>query len=217
MNIDRDFVSGIPSFVRATPESERTLPDQATPPRNTNQNIPPLRREVVVRPADQGYLALVFALCTMAGLSVGFGLKAMTLAMMHDAQQVSHARGIDTPVPQCDDECAWLGIQFRDAGAYPRVVAVFDKSPAARAGIKVGDRIARLDGTAIRTSRDIIRKVRSKSPGDTLNLSILRRQLSKSKCGKRAAKKRLRVKTNLNVMARLGSISGPELEKLASK
>jgi len=51
---------------------------------------------------------------------------------------------------------------------------VLPDTAAARAGLKVGDVVVKLDGAAVGTWRDLVRRLTKKSPGDTITLRIRR-------------------------------------------
>jgi S1-C subfamily serine protease len=60
----------------------------------------------------------------------------------------------------------------RDTGAW--VLSVVPGSPAAQAGVKVGDIIMAIDGTQVVGESDLAQAVDSHKPGDVLTLSIVR-------------------------------------------
>jgi len=88
--------------------------------------------------------------------------------------------------PAAGDSQAWLGIAVANLnekiaqrlklsqkeGAV--VTSVTAKSPAAQAGVKVGDMVTAVNGAAVKTAQDVIDLVRNKKAGDTVTLSIRR-------------------------------------------
>jgi S1-C subfamily serine protease len=66
----------------------------------------------------------------------------------------------------------------RDAGVM--VGSVEPDSPAAKAGIEVGDIILKVNGEPIESSHDLSRTVRSKKAGETVNLEISRNRTNKT-------------------------------------
>jgi serine protease DegS len=68
-------------------------------------------------------------------------------------------------------ERAALGIE-RNVGI--RLSHVYDNSPAAKGGLKVGDVIVELDGNAIYSQRQALLQVAGTSPGDEVNLTGIR-------------------------------------------
>ena len=50
----------------------------------------------------------------------------------------------------------------------------FNTSPAARAGIRPGDTITRVNGERVESSRGLIRAIAAAAPGSTVNLAIRR-------------------------------------------
>ncbi|HXF59762.1 MAG TPA: trypsin-like peptidase domain-containing protein [Candidatus Saccharimonadales bacterium] len=73
---------------------------------------------------------------------------------------------------------AFLGIQMRRgvlAESLGVVVeGVVPDSPAAKAGVKVGDRILAMEGTPVHTSEEITSLVRTMRPGDELEMTLSR-------------------------------------------
>ena len=69
-------------------------------------------------------------------------------------------------------EPAWLGVRF-DPGT-TKVVQVVDKSPAAAAGLEIGDEIVSLDGAPMQTSQQIVKTVAGARPDSTVSLVIRR-------------------------------------------
>lgn len=70
----------------------------------------------------------------------------------------------------------WLGIDGGDddAVAGAKVLQVKAGSPAARAGVQVGDVVTALDGTGLVSMDDMLRLLRAHAPGDTVRLTIVR-------------------------------------------
>jgi membrane-associated protease RseP (regulator of RpoE activity) len=66
----------------------------------------------------------------------------------------------------------------RDAGVL--VGSVEPDSPAAKAGIEVGDIITRAGGERLESVRDLTRMVRDKKTGDTLKIEVSRNRATKS-------------------------------------
>ena len=65
-----------------------------------------------------------------------------------------------------------FGLPDEDAGVM--VGKVMEDSPAARAGVEVGDVVTRFDGETVRTSGDLTRAVRRRKTGDTVDLEVWR-------------------------------------------
>ena len=70
---------------------------------------------------------------------------------------------------------AFLGVSLADAdGAGARVSEVIEDSPAAEAGLAVGDVITSVDGEAVQDPRDVTRLIRAHKPGEEVTLSFSR-------------------------------------------
>ena len=66
-----------------------------------------------------------------------------------------------------------IGFQFQRPELKPVIGEVVDGSPAARAGLKSGDRIARIDGAAIEDWDQLVEAVRA-HPGAPMELTVIR-------------------------------------------
>jgi putative serine protease PepD len=71
-------------------------------------------------------------------------------------------------------EHAYLGVGVEPADGGVAVSEVKPGTPAANAGLEVGDVITAAGGTAISTSADLQKAVDAKKPGDTLSLGYTR-------------------------------------------
>jgi putative serine protease PepD len=70
-------------------------------------------------------------------------------------------------------EHAYLGVSLADDGP-ARLVSVVDRSPAARAGLRVGDLVIEVDGKPIETGDALREAIAAKKPGDALRLKVRR-------------------------------------------
>ena len=69
---------------------------------------------------------------------------------------------------------AALGISMSDSEGHVRVIAVMPGSPAARAGLQVGDEIRAVGDQRIRTAQGLTEEIEEQQPGATVELSIRR-------------------------------------------
>lgn len=69
---------------------------------------------------------------------------------------------------------AVLGISMLESDGHVRVVAIMPGSPAAKAGLQVGDEIRSVDDQRIRTTEGLTDEICEKQPGATVELSIRR-------------------------------------------
>ena len=65
----------------------------------------------------------------------------------------------------------WLGVQVDDTA---RVEAVSTGAPAEKAGLEKGDEIRTVDGETVQSAEDLVKSVRSLSPGGRIKIAILR-------------------------------------------
>lgn len=71
-------------------------------------------------------------------------------------------------------EPAWLGVGIADTDDGVLVSELAEDSPAADAGIEVGDLIVSLDDTPVESARQLVEVVQSYSAGDTVTVTVLR-------------------------------------------
>jgi hypothetical protein len=144
-----------------------------TPPAATQTNPEPvLRPEARVVRADRSLAAMVLFVCTLGGMGIGFG-SAMYLMRAHWGAPALYQCGSATPAP---DTITWLGVGIR---SFPSsegtvVLRVFDGTAAERAGLAPGDVIKRFEGEAVRTADELVRAVRSRAPGDLVEVDVER-------------------------------------------
>lgn len=84
-------------------------------------------------------------------------------------------------------ERGWLGVQLKpmsdevaqvlgfDEGKGAVIERVLPETPAAKAGLQVGDIVMSFDGAEIETLRDLTREVAGKSPGESFDMEVLRK------------------------------------------
>jgi membrane-associated protease RseP (regulator of RpoE activity) len=84
---------------------------------------------------------------------------------------------------------ATLGVSLSETATGVRVIAVLPASPAAKAGIQVGDEIRYLGEQRVRTAHDLIEEVGEYRPGSVVQLTIRRngeQQVLTAKLGSQA-------------------------------
>ncbi|MCA9732839.1 MAG: trypsin-like peptidase domain-containing protein [Deferribacteres bacterium] len=91
-----------------------------------------------------------------------------------------------TPIGQILDACiriqdvylenhGWIGITVRPhENKWPQIVTVFEDSPAAKAGLKVGDVLTKVDTMALRDYFDLKNIMQTVKPGKEMTVHILR-------------------------------------------
>jgi serine protease Do len=108
-------------------------------------------------------------------VGIGFDIPAMTaknvIAQLKDRGHVTRGwLGVQIQ-PITADVADALGLK-EAAGAL--VTEPQSDSPAAKAGVKAGDVIVSIDGTAIKDSRELAQKVGTMSPGSSVRLNVIR-------------------------------------------
>ncbi len=78
------------------------------------------------------------------------------------------------PVPAPPSARSYLGVAIENDPPGCRVVAIDIGSPAAKAGLKIGDHVVQVEGRDILTSASLRRWLAETDPGQTLNLQIKR-------------------------------------------
>jgi serine protease DegS len=77
-----------------------------------------------------------------------------------------------------EGSCGWLGVSSDFANGSPSggviVRNVVSGSPAAKAGLRLDDRLTRFNGKAIDSYRHLIEHLSETSPGDTVDLTVVR-------------------------------------------
>ncbi|WP_068135138.1 M20/M25/M40 family metallo-hydrolase [Roseimaritima ulvae] len=68
----------------------------------------------------------------------------------------------------------FFGIRMRNGDDSVTIAEVFEDSPAARAELRAGDKVVKIEGKAIQHSDGILAALRAKHPGDLLNVQIQR-------------------------------------------
>jgi S1-C subfamily serine protease len=158
-----------------TPSSLHPEPDEMSAPR--------LRREAMLVNSDRGRLGLLVALCSLAGVVVGFGLSNMAAMRLQHcptvppnvASQVSMT-AVETPT--------WLGVRVTTvAHGGALVQAVDPSSPAQAAGIRRGDLIVGMSSghcsrsfQSVDTASEMVRLVRGREVGSTVRLRLQRNE-----------------------------------------
>jgi hypothetical protein len=66
----------------------------------------------------------------------------------------------------------------KDAGVF--VGSVEKDGPAAKAGVQVGDIVTKVDGDSIASSRELVREIRHRKPGETIQVDLLRNGAGKT-------------------------------------
>ncbi len=99
---------------------------------------------------------------------------------------------------------AALGISMSESDGHVRVIAVMPGSPAARAGVQVGDEIRAVDDQKIRTTQGLTEEIEEQQPGATVELSIRRNGERKTLQAKLASSQESRRWRNNRQMASNG-------------
>jgi serine protease Do len=68
----------------------------------------------------------------------------------------------------------WLGVSVEDRQTGVLIAAIDRAGPASRAGLRPGDQVVSINGTAVSTSRGLIRAVAAQAPGENAHLIVRR-------------------------------------------
>ena len=73
-------------------------------------------------------------------------------------------------------EHAYIGVQVRDSASPPgaELAEILPGTPAAKAGLKAGDIVTKLDATTVSSEADLSAVIASKKPGDKMSVTYLR-------------------------------------------
>jgi hypothetical protein len=74
-------------------------------------------------------------------------------------------------VDKLDPRTAIIGIRFAESN---QIANAFADSPAARAGLREGDRIMKVDGRDVKDAGEVSAEIQARRPGDTVKLSVRR-------------------------------------------
>ncbi|WP_428267098.1 PDZ domain-containing protein [Haliangium sp.] len=162
------------------PENQTPSPtrDSSDGPRAESSALR-LKRETILMSSDRGRLGLLVALCSLAGVVVGFGISNMAVMRAHHCPtmtvtSVPSAAPVDTPT--------WLGVRISDAREGGALVQKVEAgSPAADAGLRRGDVVTGVSRarcgrrfSPITRASDLVRTVRSRDAGDSVRIRLLR-------------------------------------------
>ena len=102
------------------------------------------------------------------GGKVGGGVDTMALLVKMAVALIGKQ---EIPVGQ---PRGFFGIELAEEGGAALVTLVLADSPAARAGLKVGDRLTHFDGTAVRSLADVHTQAATVTPGKEVKVTVQR-------------------------------------------
>jgi serine protease DegQ len=68
----------------------------------------------------------------------------------------------------------FLGLELEDGPELPAVKAVLEGGPAAKAGVKPGDRLSHIQGRSVLNTEDVLRLARRVLAGDEVTVTVVR-------------------------------------------
>ncbi len=163
-------------------ESERDVHEPGTTVAMTTSPPTALRREAILPSDDRRRIGTMVAMCSLAGVAVGFGLSTAAMQAASEASRtvvINEHRSVEL-VPAAAD-VPWLGVRFRDARADvdgltqgAAIERVLCNTPAARAGVQAGDVVVQYDGRPVLSMNDLYRDVRTSDIGDEPAIDVVR-------------------------------------------
>jgi S1-C subfamily serine protease len=136
--------------------------------------VPPLKRETILPGGDRGRVATLVAMCSLAGVAVGFGLSTAAMQAASEASRVAALDEARDSAP-ITSSTPWLGVRFEDGphgGAF--VIRVYHSTPAETAGLHAGDVIVGYDHVTVHGYKELYQLVRSARIGDRPVLDVMR-------------------------------------------
>ncbi len=82
------------------------------------------------------------------------------------------ALAVASPIARADDAPAWLGVAMEARSGKVMVAHVIAGSPAERAGIRVGDRIVRVDGSPVASAAEVQHLVGEHHSGENIDVRL---------------------------------------------
>jgi serine protease DegQ len=103
----------------------------------------------------------------------GAGMAGLEMlgSLMKFLSALSGIRPGPPPVPR-----GFLGLEIAEMGGAVTIKSVLATGPAAKAGLKAGDRIEEVQGTAVKSVADVVRRVASVTVGQSVRFNIVRGQ-----------------------------------------
>ncbi len=167
--------------VRTPGRSPEPAEPAAAPPERAMERMPDLKRETILPAPDRSRVAAVAAMCSLAGIAVGFGLSMFALQMTEVSSRGCPRRAVAS-APVMQRAIPYLGIKFvsaheavgphRNVGA--RIIKVHHGTPAHLAGLRVGDLVIGYDGELVDNAEELVRDVRSDQIGSRPVIDVLR-------------------------------------------
>jgi S1-C subfamily serine protease len=110
--------------------------------------------------------------------NIGFAIPAATieslLTSLKAGESVVNARGVHRRRDHVDDTRAAAGIRLQEVTTGAVVMSVIAGTGAAKAGVKQGDIIVGINGTAVTSAQDITSVLSDLHPGDRITLLLVR-------------------------------------------
>jgi membrane-associated protease RseP (regulator of RpoE activity) len=149
----------------------------------TDEQALVLKRETILPAPDRSRVAAVAAMCSLAGIAVGFGLSMFALQMTEvSTPRARCTRPVIDAMRVPHPAIPYLGITFisareevgphDDVGA--RITAVQRGTPASTSGLRAGDVVIGYDGSLIDDADELFRSVRGDQVGSRPLLDVVR-------------------------------------------
>ena len=147
-------------------------PFNVAPQRNVNM----LQTDAAINPGNSGG-PLLDAQGTVIGINAQIATESQSNSGVGFAIPIDAAKQAIPELERGDTiRRAYLGVSTASTsnGSGAQVAAVISGGPAAKAGVRAGDRITEVGGQAVKTADDVAERIATRKPGDVVEVVVQR-------------------------------------------